>query len=164
MCNQSNRWARRQRRVTSWPGSLKACQVQPASASRNEASSSRDAGSMALRRSVSFPQGTMITYITWDVPLQELELRRKTLGERDVHATRLANPCLVWKSTAMAREQKSQGWLANLGHRQGRRQRGAFAGRAPPNKLLCTPLSILSPPCWMWSISKAKVKPIKQHT
>ncbi len=31
----------------------------------------------------------------------------KTLGERDIHAARLANPCLVWKSIAMAREQKS---------------------------------------------------------
>ncbi len=30
MCNQSNRWTRRQRRVTSWPGSLKAREVQPA--------------------------------------------------------------------------------------------------------------------------------------
>ncbi len=33
-------------------------------------------------------------------------------------------------------------------------------------RILCIlriPLSILSPPCWTWSISKAKVKPIKQH-
>ncbi len=81
MCNQSNRWARHQRRVTSWPGSLKACEVQPALASRNEASSSRDAGNMSLHRNVSIPQGTMVTYVTWDVPLQELELHRKTLGD-----------------------------------------------------------------------------------
>ncbi len=59
----------------------------------------------------------MVTNITWDVPLQELGLRRKTLWERDAHAARLANPCLVWKSTAMEREQKSLEWLANLGHR-----------------------------------------------
>ncbi len=52
-------------------------------------------------------------YVTWDVPLRELELHRKTLGERDIHAVRLANP-IVWKSTAMAREQKSQEWLTNL--------------------------------------------------
>ncbi len=38
----------------------------------------------------------------------------ETLGEQDIHATRLAHPCLVWKSTAIAREQKSQEWLANL--------------------------------------------------
>ncbi len=50
---------------------------------------------MALRRSVSFPWGTMVTYVTWDVPLRELELRRKRYGERDVHAAILANPCLV---------------------------------------------------------------------
>ncbi len=68
---------------------------------------------MALRRSVSFPRGTMVTYVTWDVPLWELELHR-TLGERDIHTTRLANHCLVWKITAMAREKKSQEWLANL--------------------------------------------------
>ncbi len=30
MCNQSNRWARCQWQVTSWPGILKACEVQPA--------------------------------------------------------------------------------------------------------------------------------------
>ncbi len=56
----------------------------------------------------------MVTYVTWDVPLRELELRRKMIGERDIHATRLANPYLVWESTAMAREQKNQEWLANL--------------------------------------------------
>ncbi len=59
----------------------------------------------------------MVIFVTWDVPLQELKLCRKTLGERDFHAARFANPCLVWEGTAMAREQKSQGWLANLGHR-----------------------------------------------
>ncbi len=37
--------------------------VQPALASRNEASSSRDAGSVASRRSVSFPRGTRVTYV-----------------------------------------------------------------------------------------------------
>ncbi len=68
---------------------------------------------MALRRSISFPWGTMVTYVTWDIPLREFELRRK-LGERDINSARLANPCPVWKSTAMAREQKSQEWLANL--------------------------------------------------
>jgi len=79
-------------------------------------SSSRDARSMALRRRVSFHLRYMVTYVTWDIPLQELELCQKTLGEQDVHTARLSNPCLVWKSTAMVREQKSQGWLANLGH------------------------------------------------
>ncbi len=39
------------------PGSLKAHAVEPASASRNEANARRDAGSMASRRSVSFPSG-----------------------------------------------------------------------------------------------------------
>ncbi len=58
-------------------------------------SSSKDARGMALRRSVSFPRGTMVTYVTWDVPLRELELRRKHYGERDVHAAILVNPCLV---------------------------------------------------------------------
>ncbi len=72
---------------------------------------------MALQHSVSFPRETMVTYVTWDVLIRELELRWKMLGERDVHAARLANPCLVWEGTAMAREQKSQGWLANLGHK-----------------------------------------------
>ncbi len=76
-------------------------------------SSSRDARSMPLRYSISFPLGTMVTYVTWSVPLRELELRR-ALGKRDIHAARLANPCLVWKSTTMARVQKSQEWLANL--------------------------------------------------
>ncbi len=56
----------------------------------------------------------MVTYVTWDVPLQELELHRETLGERDIYAARLANTCLVWKSTTMASEKKSQEWLANL--------------------------------------------------
>ncbi len=37
---------------------------------------------MALRRNVSFPQGTMVTYVTWDVPLQELELRRSARETR----------------------------------------------------------------------------------
>ncbi len=49
---------------------------------------------MALQRRVSFPRGTMVTYVTWDV-LWELELRRKRYGELDVHAAILANPCLV---------------------------------------------------------------------
>ncbi len=41
-----------------------------------------------------------------------------------------------------------------------------FSGRAGAKEghLLCPPISILSPPCWTWSISKAKVKPIKQRT
>ncbi len=58
-------------------------------------SSSRDAGSMALRRSVSFPLGTRVTYVTWDVPLQEHRAASRRYGERDVHAAILANPCLV---------------------------------------------------------------------
>ncbi len=58
-------------------------------------SSSRDAGSMALRRSVSFPRGTRVTYVTWDVPLREHRAASRRYGERDVHATILANPCLV---------------------------------------------------------------------
>ncbi len=37
---------------------------------------------MALWRSVSFPQGTMLTYVTWDVPLRELELRRNARATR----------------------------------------------------------------------------------
>uniref|UniRef100_A0A672QTB9 Ecotropic viral integration site 5 like n=1 Tax=Sinocyclocheilus grahami TaxID=75366 RepID=A0A672QTB9_SINGR len=37
---------------------------KPASASRNEASAGRDAGSMAPRRSVSFPRRTRVTYVT----------------------------------------------------------------------------------------------------
>ncbi len=44
--------------MASW---YKARAVKPASASRNEASASRDAGSMASRCSVSFPQGTRVT-------------------------------------------------------------------------------------------------------
>ncbi len=51
MSNQFNRWARCHRRVTSCSGSLKAREVQPALASRNEASSCRDAGSVASRGS-----------------------------------------------------------------------------------------------------------------
>ncbi len=73
------------------------------SASRNEANARRDAGSVAPRRSISFPQGTRVTYVTLYVPLQELELLG-TLRERDVHATRLSNPCFVWKITARVRE------------------------------------------------------------
>ncbi len=33
-----------------------------------------------LRRSVSFPQGTRVTYITWDVPLRELRAASNALG------------------------------------------------------------------------------------
>ncbi len=58
-------------------------------------SSSRDAGSMALRRSVSFPRGTMVSYVTWDVPHREHRAASRRFGERDVHATRISNPCLV---------------------------------------------------------------------
>ncbi len=58
-------------------------------------SSSRDAGSMALRRSVSFPRGTRVTYVTRDVPLREHRAVSRRYGERDVHAAILANPCLV---------------------------------------------------------------------
>ncbi len=36
-----------------------------------------------MRRSVSFPQGTMVTYITWDFQFWELELRRRTLCEQN---------------------------------------------------------------------------------
>ncbi len=70
MCNQSKLTARRQVRVTSRPGCLKARDVQRQLLGMKH-SSSRDAGSMALRRSVSFPRGTMVTYVTWDVPLLE---------------------------------------------------------------------------------------------
>ncbi len=31
---------------------------------------------MALRRSVSFPRGTMVTYVTWDVPLENARGKR----------------------------------------------------------------------------------------
>ncbi len=49
--------------------------------------------------------------------------------------------------------------------RAGAKRGGAFAGHAPPNKSLPPPpLFILSHPCWTWSISKVKVKPIKQRT
>ncbi len=44
------------------PGSIKARAVEPASACRNEASACRDAGSVAPRRSILFPQGTRVTY------------------------------------------------------------------------------------------------------
>ncbi len=57
--------------------------------SRNEASVGRDTKSSASRRSVSFPQETRVTYVTWDFPLQKIELRPKTLGERDTHTARL---------------------------------------------------------------------------
>ncbi len=50
---------------------------------------------MALRRSVSFPRGTRVTYVTWDVPLREHRAASRRYGERDVHAAILANPCLV---------------------------------------------------------------------
>ncbi len=50
---------------------------------------------MALRRSVSFPRETMVTYVTWDVPLREHRAASRRFGERDVHAARIANPCLV---------------------------------------------------------------------
>ncbi len=58
-------------------------------------SSSRDAGIMALRRSVSFPWGTMVTYVTWDVLLREHRAASRRYGERDVHAARITNPCFV---------------------------------------------------------------------
>ncbi len=50
---------------------------------------------MALRRRVSLPRGTMVTYVTWDVPLREHRAAPRHYGERDVHAGRIANPCLV---------------------------------------------------------------------
>ncbi len=37
---------------------------------------------MALQRSVSFPWGAMVTYVTWDVLLREFELRRNVRGMR----------------------------------------------------------------------------------
>ncbi len=30
----------------------------------------------------TFPQGTMVTYVTWDVPLLELKLRQNARGTR----------------------------------------------------------------------------------
>ncbi len=63
---------------------------------------------MALRHSVSFPRGTKVTYITWDVPLRDSSCIGNALGQRDVHVARLANPCLVWKSTAMAGEKRAR--------------------------------------------------------
>ncbi len=41
---------------------------------------------------------------------RELELCR-TLGEWDIHVARLANPCLAWKSTAVARERRARSGL-----------------------------------------------------
>ncbi len=39
--------------------------------------------------------GTMVTYVTWDVPLREHRAASRRYGERDVHAARLSNLCLV---------------------------------------------------------------------
>ncbi len=36
-----------------------------------------------------------VTYVTWDVPLREHRAASRRYGERDVHAAKLANPCLV---------------------------------------------------------------------
>ncbi len=87
--------------VTWRPGSIKARAVEPASASRNEASAWRDAGSVAPRCGVSFPRGTRVTYVIWDVPLQELELRRTRCPRRQTFKSLLS---VLRKSTARARE------------------------------------------------------------
>ncbi len=89
--------------------------------SRNEASAGRDAKSSASRRSVSFPHGTRVTYVTWGFPLQKIELRPKTLGERDTHTARLPKSlpaqCVSLWSTPRARGQKSLEWPACQGHK-----------------------------------------------
>ncbi len=103
--------------VTYRQGNLKARVVEPASASRNEASARRDAGSMTLRRSISFPLGTMVTCVTWRCSPSGTRAASKRYGNKYAHAARLTNPCLVLKSTMRAREQKSLVWLAYRGHR-----------------------------------------------
>ncbi len=86
MCNLSKGWGRD---VTGgWrnrPGIIKACAVEPVSASGMKQPLAgmpevwpQDAASHSRR-------GTMVTYVTWDVPLQELELHRDAMGTRYPH-------------------------------------------------------------------------------
>ncbi len=49
---------------------------------------------MALRHSVSFLRGTMVTYVTWDVPLREID----TLGNEMTMPPDLQIPASVWKA------------------------------------------------------------------
>ena len=45
----------------------------------------------AFSRSVSFLQGTKVTYVTGDVPYQELELRGKRCGNANTHVAMRAS-------------------------------------------------------------------------
>ncbi len=83
----------------------------------NEASAWRVAGSMAMRRSVSFPRGTTVTCVTWRRSPSGTRAASKHYGNEYAHAARLTIPCLMWKSTTKVREQKSPEWLAYRGHR-----------------------------------------------
>ncbi len=77
---------------------------------------------MARDTSVSFPWGTMVTYETWDVPLQELELCRKCFGNENANV--LTNPCLVWNSTVRLRGLRSQEWHQGQSCRTWQRSEG----------------------------------------
>lgn len=88
---------------------IKACVVEPPSASRNEASAHRDAGSMALRHSISFLWNHGYIRNLETFPFRNLSCIGKCFGNEYAHSARLTNPCLVWKSRAKARE-RSQEW------------------------------------------------------
>ncbi len=59
--------------------------MDPASASRNEASARRNAKIMARDEMSHSLRGTMVIYVTWEVPLPELELDRDAMGTRCPH-------------------------------------------------------------------------------
>ncbi len=94
--------------VTYSPGSIKARVVEPVSASRNEASTGRDAGSVASRGSVSFPQGIRVTYVTERRSSSGTRAASKRYGN-EMPTLPDSNPCPVWMVAQLGREKGPSG-------------------------------------------------------
>ncbi len=91
VCNLSNGWARLNR-----PGSLESHAVELVSASRSEASTRSDAGSMVPRRSVSFPLGNHGYIRNLRCSPSGTRAVSKSFGNEVPTPPDFQNPCLVW--------------------------------------------------------------------
>ncbi len=83
--------------------------MELASPSRNETSTGRDARSVASRPSVSSPQGTRVTYVTYKRSSSGTQAASKRYGN-EMPTLPDSNPCTVWIAAQLG-EEKWAKWL-----------------------------------------------------